>query len=121
VDQAATARPINFSVALPANWNGRSVQLGGGGMNGTIPGLAGQQLAQGYVTYGSDSGHQMAGFPGGFGKGKGPGPGQGAAKGPAGPNLNDDWTLNDEAIKNLGYMQMKKTTTLVRRRGGARR
>ena len=33
----------------------------------------------------------------------------GAAKGPAGPNPNDDWALNDEAIKNLGYMQMKKT------------
>ena len=24
-------------------------------------------------------------------------------------NLSDDWALNDEAIKNLGYMQMKKT------------
>ncbi|MEO8099968.1 MAG: tannase/feruloyl esterase family alpha/beta hydrolase [Acidobacteriota bacterium] len=57
VDKAATARPINFSVAFPSNWNGRAVQLGGGGMNGTIPGLAGQQLAQGYITYGSDSGH----------------------------------------------------------------
>ncbi|MEO8099964.1 MAG: tannase/feruloyl esterase family alpha/beta hydrolase [Acidobacteriota bacterium] len=130
VDKAPTARPINFSVAFPPNWNGRSVQLGGGGMNGSIPGLAGQQLAQGYITYGSDSGHQIGGFPGGgpppgfgapkggdakggpgaFGKGPGPGPGgPGAAKGPAGPNPNDDWGLNDEAIKNLGYMQMKKT------------
>jgi feruloyl esterase len=154
VDQAKTARPINFSVAFPTSWNGRSVQLGGGGMNGTIPGLAGPQLTQGYVTYGSDSGHQMAGFggagggpPGGFGGGRGgpgggapggpgaagqrgpagdgkggdakggpgalargPGPGgPGAARGPAGPNPNDDWVLNDEAIKNLGYMQMKKT------------
>jgi feruloyl esterase len=161
VDKAATARPINFSVALPATWNGRSVQLGGGGMNGTVPGLAGQQLTQGYVTYGSDSGHQAGGFgggggipagfgaakgapgggvPGGFAKGgpggpppggfgaakggppgdgkakgvpgafaKGPGPGPGAAKGPAGPNPNDEWALNDEAVKNLGYMQMKKT------------
>ena len=34
-------------------------------MNGTIPGLAGPQLAQGYVTYGSDSGHQAGGFGGG--------------------------------------------------------
>src|SRR6185295_18540895 len=93
------------------------------------PGLAGPQLAQGYVTYGSDSGHQIGGFggrggfgaakggpggdakggPGTFAKGAGPGPGPGAAKGPAGPNPNDDWGLNDEAIKNLGYMQMKKT------------
>lgn len=128
VDKAPTARPINFSVAFPPNWNGRSVQLGGGGMNGSIPGLAGQQLTQGYVTYGSDSGHQQGGFPGGglppgfgapkggdvkggagaFAKGPGPG-GPAAAKGPAGPNPNDDWGLNDEAIKNLGYMQMKKT------------
>jgi len=58
VDKAPNAKPINFQVALPSTWNGRSVQLGGGGMNGTIPGLAGAQLAQGYVTYGSDSGHQ---------------------------------------------------------------
>jgi pimeloyl-ACP methyl ester carboxylesterase len=122
VDKAPNAKPINFQVALPSTWNGRSAQLGGGGMNGSIPGLAGAQLAQGYVTYGSDSGHQAGGFgggpggpPGGFGAakggpggGKGPG-GPGAAKGPAGPNPNDDWALNDEAIKNLGYMQMKKT------------
>lgn len=130
VDSSPTARPINFQVALPTTWNGRSVQLGGGGMNGTIPGLAGAQLGQGYVTYGSDSGHQMAGFggapPGGLppgfgaakggpggakgvpGAAKGPG-GPGAAKGPGGPNPADEWGLNDEAIKNLGYMQMKKT------------
>lgn len=140
VDTAVTARPINFSVALPSTWNERSVQLGGGGMNGTIPGLAGQQLIQGYVTYGSDSGHQIGGFPGGgglppggFGGAKGgpgpggaakgipggdvkggvgafaKGPGQGVAKGLGGPNPSDDWALNDEAIKNLGYMQMKKS------------
>jgi hypothetical protein len=133
VDSSPNARPINFQVALPTTWNSRSVQLGGGGMNGTIPGLAGAQLGQGYVTYGSDSGHQMAGFgggpggpPGGLppgfgapkggpggakgapGAAKGPG-GPGAAKGPAGPNPADEWGLNDEAIKNLGYMQMKKT------------
>src|SRR6185295_17505305 len=38
---------------------------------------------------------------GGFGPPRG-----GAA--PAGPS-GDDWALSDEAIKNLGYMQMKKT------------
>jgi len=131
VDKATTARPINFSIALPSNWNGRSVQLGGGGMNGTIPGLAGSQLSQGYVTYGSDSGHQIGGFPGAaggppggfaakggpaaFGAAKGApgafakGSGPGVAKGSGGPAPSDDWALNDEAIKNLGYMQMKKT------------
>ncbi len=39
VDTSATARPINFGVALPARWNRRSVQIGGGGMNGTVPEL----------------------------------------------------------------------------------
>jgi len=130
VDKAPNAKPINFQVALPSTWNGRSAQLGGGGMNGTIPGLAGAQLAQGYATYGSDSGHQAGGFGGGRGVfggakgGRGPGPAPDAAKGPAGPNPNDDWALNDEAIKNLGYMQMKKThdaaMVLMERMYGAR-
>jgi pimeloyl-ACP methyl ester carboxylesterase len=87
VDQSATARPITFGVALPPQWNGRAVQLGGGGMNGTVPMLAGRgeqsELGRGYATYGSDSGHSM----------------------------RDDgsWLLNDEAIQNLGFAQMKKT------------
>ena len=28
---------------------------------------------------------------------------------PPGVNVSDDWALNDEAIRNLGYAQMKKT------------
>jgi hypothetical protein len=56
-------------------------------MNGSVPGLAGgfggaSDLSRGFATYGSDSGHA---------------------------NGDDEWTLNDEAIRNLGYMQMKKT------------
>ncbi len=85
------ARSINFRVWLPMAWNHRAAQQGGGGMNGSIPDLTGRAYpiggkspAQlGFVTYGSDSGHQT-----------------GSAT---------DWTLNDEAIRNLGYMQMKKT------------
>ena len=56
VDTSATARPINFAVALPARWNRRAVQMGGGGMNGSIPGLTGggpgapSLLARGIVT-----------------------------------------------------------------------
>jgi hypothetical protein len=81
VDTSSTAQPIRFAVALPAAWNRRAIQLGGGGMNGTVPRVANNDLRQGYVTYGSDSGH-----------------------------ANDpSWALNDEAIRNLGYAQMKKT------------
>ena len=53
MDKSSNGRPINFQVAFPSQWNGRSVQLGGGGMNATIPGLAGAQLTQGHVTHGS--------------------------------------------------------------------
>lgn len=62
------AEPIQFQVNLPAQWNGRSVQFGGGGFNGVlITGLAlvpGQRydtaapLAKGFATVGTDSGHQ---------------------------------------------------------------
>ncbi|HVW10102.1 MAG TPA: tannase/feruloyl esterase family alpha/beta hydrolase [Bryobacteraceae bacterium] len=90
VDQSKTARPIRFGVALPASWMMRAAQLGGGGMNGVIPRLNGPAsrggtplLQQGFATYGSDSGHQIGGA--------------------------NDWVLNDEAIANLGYMQLKKT------------
>jgi len=170
VDTSATARPINFAVALPARWNHRAVQMGGGGMNGTIPGITGggpgspSLLARGIVTYGSDSGHQAGfGIPGGRGAlgrpgGAAPGapaaPGDGARAGRAfgapgqvpsgpppgaaapggrpggggfpgggppgggapggarlggGPSPADEWALNDEAMANLGYAQMKKT------------
>ncbi|TPQ32830.1 tannase/feruloyl esterase family alpha/beta hydrolase, partial [Bradyrhizobium guangdongense] len=61
-----TAPPIKFQVNLPVEWNGRSVQYGGGGFNGVlITGLAlppaapfdkPSPLARGFVTYGTDSG-----------------------------------------------------------------
>src|SRR6185295_9466415 len=104
VDTAATARPINFRVILPASWNRRAAQLGGGGINGIIPNLTGAEfgsagpslLQRGLVTYGSDSGHQLPAF----------GPRRG---GPPGPPPDQDWGLNEEAIRNFGYAQMKKT------------
>jgi feruloyl esterase len=96
--------PINFRVVLPARWSRRAAQLGGGGMNGIIPNLNRTDLlAKGFATYGSDSGHQMGGFPG-LGRPRG-GPGFAAGR----PAAGDDWAINDEAIRNLGYLQMKKT------------
>jgi hypothetical protein len=85
---SAEAKPINFRVLMPASWTLRAVQVGGAGMNGTIPNLTGGRgvpvgPAQGIVTYGSDSGHRASDPP--------------------------EWALSDEAIKNLGFMQMKKT------------
>ena len=71
------------------SWNRRAVQLGGGGMNGTIPNLTGgglgrrpSLLARGFATYGSDSGHQR----------------RSARRGAGRPAAPDDWALNDEAI-----------------------
>ena len=122
IDTASTARPINFSVILPASWSRRAAQLGGGGMNGIVPNLTGggpgaqgpSLLDRGFATYGSDSGHQMS-----FGGRRGAPP---AAAAPA--NTSDDWSLNDEAIKNLGYAQMKKThdaaMVIIERAYGAR-
>lgn len=97
VDKSPTARPIRFGVALPASWAFRAAHMGGGGNNGTIPRLTGgimrggaPLVQQGFATYGSDSGHQ--------------------AGGPVAqdPSANE-WALNDEAVANLGYLQLKKT------------
>src|SRR5512145_55501 len=58
--------PINFRVLLPSKWSGRSIQQGGGGMNGSITVREGRNplLNRGFVLYGSDSGHQAGGMPG---------------------------------------------------------
>ena len=50
VDTHGTARPINFSVVLPATWSGRAAQLGGGGMNGFVPNLTGGGPGAGTVS-----------------------------------------------------------------------
>ncbi len=90
VETSGKAKPILFRVLLPAEWSERAAQLGGGGMNGMIPNLTMTfgvttgpgLLERGFATYGSDSGHTMTGT---------------------------DWALSEESIKNLGYMQLKKT------------
>ena len=93
LDPAAPA--IRFQVNLPHDWNGRAVQFGGGGFNGVlITGLAfppaarpdfPAPLARGYVTYGTDSGHQNA-------------PGVALQA----------FSLNDEALVNFAHASYKK-------------
>ena len=92
-----TAPMINFQVNLPADWNGKIMQLGGSGTNGVIPVAltTGMQwgpesippnspyaLSRGFVTYGSDSGHQN---PPPAARGRGPADPAGAARGAGAP------------------------------------
>lgn len=90
---------ITFQANLPTQWNQKAVQLGGSGVNGSIPGAlnshynapegqpagVGAPIARGYVEMGSDSGHQG-----------------GRADAPT-------WTLNKESVANMAHEQMKKT------------
>jgi hypothetical protein len=90
-----SAPPIRFQINLPLDWNGNSVQFGGGGFNGTLitavslpPASRFERpspLAQGYVTYGTDSGHETK-------QGESP-----AA-----------FALNDEAFLNFAHASYKK-------------
>lgn len=91
----AKAPPIRFQINLPAQWNGRAVQYGGGGFNGVlITGLAQLRdapadlpppVAQGFMTYGTDSGHDNA-------------------------KLKEiqEFALNDEALENFAHASYKK-------------
>ena len=90
------APPVNFEVNLPAEWNGKAVQYGGGGSNGVlITGLAPLRdarrdtpvpVARGFATWGTDSGHDNSKL--------------------AEPRA---FALNDEALVNMAYASYKKT------------
>jgi pimeloyl-ACP methyl ester carboxylesterase len=85
---------LEFEVNLPSAWNRRALQMGGGGYDGSLvtgltqysnqaPG-SDTPLKQGYVTLGSDGGHEgKPGFDGTFG-------------------------LDDEALLNYGKQSVKK-------------
>ncbi len=89
------APDINFQVNLPYEWNKKGLQNGGGGYNGQLvtgldqarfnPDDGPTPLERGYVTWGSDSGHQS------------PSP------------LGGSFLMNDEALRNFGGDQIKKT------------
>jgi len=99
IDPAAP--PIKFEVNLPAEWNGRSLQYGGGGFNGLLISGLGlppaarfdqpSPLARGFVTVGTDSGHQ--------------------AKPDEPPQV---FALNDEAFVNFSHASYKKVHDVAR-------
>ncbi|MGC5223396.1 tannase/feruloyl esterase family alpha/beta hydrolase [Micromonospora sp. DT81.3] len=90
----AGAPGMQFQVNLPKDWNGRALQFGGGGYDGSLVTGLGQYSAQpvgepapidqGYVTLGSDGGHQ------------------------GGPGFDGTFGLNDEALLNYGQQSVKK-------------
>jgi len=94
-----TAPDIQFRVNLPTNWNGKAVQMGGGGYDGVIPNTTGRTtlgsgdppLTLGYVTFAGDSGHQAK----------------------AGDSNDASFAVDDEALLNFGYMHIKKTRDAV--------
>jgi feruloyl esterase len=64
---------IGFAVALPAEWNGRFLFQGGGGLNGSVQppmgaGYAGERsaLSRGFAVASTDSGHRSTGFDASF-------------------------------------------------------
>ncbi len=92
---SAGAPVINFQLNLPETWNGKALQIGGGGYDGVL--INGETarfpdpakpspLKQGYATFGSDSGHVTP-------------PGQDAAA----------FSANAEALANFAGDQLKKT------------
>jgi pimeloyl-ACP methyl ester carboxylesterase len=64
---------IGFALNMPAEWNGRFMFQGGGGLNGSIREPVGGQasgertaLERGFAVVATDSGHQGSGFDGSF-------------------------------------------------------
>ncbi|MGA2549183.1 MAG: tannase/feruloyl esterase family alpha/beta hydrolase [Burkholderiaceae bacterium] len=89
-----TAPNIDFQLALPAQWNSKTLMIGGGGFDGTIPAVAGNlqlgptnallPLGRGYAVFGSDSGHQD-------------------------PTGGGSFSVNQEAYNNFAGDALKKT------------
>lgn len=125
VDKSPTAFPIKFAVGLPAEWNRRSIHQGGGGMNGTVPRFGPAPQRGGFGGFGGPPG---GGPPGGAGGGFTPPPSE-TSRGftvygsDSGHGQDSSWALNDEAIRNFGYEQLKKTNDvaqiLIKRMYGA--
>ena len=94
--------PIKLQLNVPTAWNQKTIQVGGGGLNGDIPsnlatiGSSGSPISaafppdaqypisRGYASFGGDSGHQE-------------------------PGTTATWALNAEAWTNFGHASLKKT------------
>ena len=103
----ASAEPIRFEARMPQyTWNGRMLQVGGGGFNGSIPlmgkvGVGSEQwygvptpVEQGFIVYGSDSGHSA----------------------PAGGLAQPEqaaFALDDEMLANFAHEHVKKVHDAV--------
>ncbi|MCA8434507.1 tannase/feruloyl esterase family alpha/beta hydrolase [Burkholderia seminalis] len=104
VDPAAPS--IRFQVNLPTHWNRKALHYGGGGFDGTLitgvdaldmaPTGTPTPLADGYATFGDDSGHQSASI------------------------TDGKFAANDESLANYGGLSLKKThdvaMALIRKR-----
>lgn len=92
---------IQFQAGFPVEWNGRILQYGGGGLDGTVAPIEwvslGQslfgpsQLSKGYISVYCDSGHQ------------------------ADPEnyWNAGWALNQEAYENYAFKAFKKVRDVI--------
>ena len=93
-NSTASTAVFEFEVNLPSNWNGRALQMGGGGYDGSLvtgltpftlqPANAPTPLKQGYVTLGSNGGHK------------------------GGPGFDGTFGTDDEALINYGKQSVKK-------------
>ncbi|MCA8084701.1 tannase/feruloyl esterase family alpha/beta hydrolase [Burkholderia cenocepacia] len=100
------APSIRFQVNLPTNWNRKALHYGGGGFDGTLitgvdaldmaPTGTPTRLANGYATFGDDSGHQSSSI------------------------TDGKFAANDESLANYGGLSLKKThdvaMALIRKR-----
>jgi feruloyl esterase len=85
---------MEFEVNLPASWNRRVLQMGGGGYDGSLvtgltphtlqPANTDTPLKQGFVTLGTDGGHKSP------------------------PGFNGSFALDEEALRNYGKESVKK-------------
>ena len=92
-----SAPNIEWQILLPFQWNGKTLQYGGGANNGSIPQLKEAPvfcsvipLEEGYIVYGSDSGHQSL------------------------DPMNAEFAANEEALENYIRLQLIKMHMLMR-------